>query len=110
MEVRPSIQRRASILYLTPDQYSELNRIVNCGLELRARLNWFATEPDCGNQTRSDEQRTTLFVIIGHALYGRRTKGEPSNVLPLLSFIKTSYPRNVNDLAASSIGNVPVRF
>ena len=27
-----------------------------------------------------------------------------------LSFIKTSYTRNINDLAASSIGNVPVRF
>ena len=27
-----------------------------------------------------------------------------------LSFIKTSYTRNINDLAPSSIGNVPVRF
>jgi hypothetical protein len=27
-----------------------------------------------------------------------------------LSFIKTSYTRNINDLAAISIGNVPVRF
>src|ERR1019366_4710548 len=27
-----------------------------------------------------------------------------------LSFIKTSYTRNINDLAPSSIDNVPVRF
>src|ERR1035438_133193 len=27
-----------------------------------------------------------------------------------LSFIKTSYTHNINDLAPSSIGNVPVRF
>ena len=27
-----------------------------------------------------------------------------------LSFIKTSYTRNINDLAPSSIGDVPVRF
>ena len=27
-----------------------------------------------------------------------------------LSFIKTSYTRNINDLAPSSIGNAPVRF
>jgi hypothetical protein len=30
--------------------------------------------------------------------------------IPVLSFIKTSYTRNINDLAPSSIGNVPVRF
>src|ERR1035438_485790 len=29
---------------------------------------------------------------------------------PTLSFIKTSYTRNINDLAPSSIGKVPVRF
>jgi hypothetical protein len=31
------------------------------------------------------------------------------HALPL-SFIKTSHTRNINDLAPSSIGNVPVRF
>ena len=71
-----SIQGRSSILYLTPDQHGKLNRIVNRGLEFRARLNWFASEPDCGNQAGGNEQSTTLFVVIGHARHHRRTKGE----------------------------------
>ena len=72
-EVRSSIRRstqgRASILYLTPDQHCKLNRIVNRGLEFRAWLNWFAPQPDCGNQTGGNKQGTALSVVSGHAKY-----------------------------------------
>jgi hypothetical protein len=52
-------------------------------------------------------------ILLARAFGGRFPIWEVSEdevVALALSFIKTSYTRNINDLAPSSIGNVPVRF
>ena len=108
-EVRSSIRRstqgRASILYLTPDQHCKLNRIVNRSFELWAQLNWFAPQPDCGNQAGGNEQGTTLFVVIRHVKYDRRRKSELSSMILRLAFAggRTSEPAAVRgDRAATA--------
>jgi hypothetical protein len=43
-----------------------LNGIVDRGFQLRAGLDLFTSEADGGNQASSDEQGTTLFLVVGH--------------------------------------------
>ena len=70
-----SLLADAASLYLPPDQYRKLNRIVNGRLQLGAGLDRLSPEPDRSNQAGGNEQGTT-FTFFRHASQCRRTKGE----------------------------------
>src|ERR1019366_9246938 len=53
------------------------------------------------------EVEETLVELVERV---RSAANEVAAAWSRLSFIKTSYTRNINDLAPSSIDNVPVRF
>ena len=71
-------------------------------LALRQQLAVYKRHSKRPRLRRSDR----MFWIVLAGLW----KGWRRALVQVLSFIKTSYTRNINDLAPSSIGNVPVRF